>query len=74
MGRVRSQGEREELRVVDLGFMRRTQVPPWLVRRAARIVLEHRHHLDLEELADMAIALMREADGRLSRRGGYLTR
>lgn len=74
LGRIPGIGARGELRVVDLGLMRRSQLPPWIVRRAARIIMDHRSHLDLEELADIAIAMMREADARLSGRGGHITR
>lgn len=63
-----------ELRIVDLSRGRTPKVPPWLVRRAARIVSENRDALDLEELADLAIALMKEADARLATRGAQLTR
>lgn len=56
------------LKLVDVGHPSRAQVPSWVVRRAARLVVEHREQLDLEELANIAMALLREADGRLSPR------
>ncbi len=64
----------EELRIVDLARGRTPRVPAWLVRRAAHIVSENREVLDLEELADLAIVLMKEADARLATHGTHVTR
>jgi hypothetical protein len=63
-----------ELKVVDLARRRAATLPPWLVRRGAQIIRENLAALDLEELADLAMVLMQEAEARLSTKGAQVTR
>jgi hypothetical protein len=72
--RIAAQDGKVELKVVDLARRRAASLPPWLVRRGAQIVRENLAALDLEELADLAMVLMQEAEARLSTKGAQVTR